>query len=156
MFVSTVIATLAIGFQAPGANTRPWVTYVSKEGQFVVDFPTRPTSTSTRTRNGAGGGTQYVIVACVTPPVDYIAQKITLPTPIVRGAENVELDNIRDDFAKEFNGRVLTEKGLKLDGKPGATSRSAPSPSGAARSRRSGSGVPLGAVGLRPGGGLGQ
>jgi regulation of enolase protein 1 (concanavalin A-like superfamily) len=119
MFVSTVIATLAVGFQAPGADTRPWTTYISKEGQFVVDFPTRPTSTATRTRNGPEGSAQYVVVTCVTPPVDYIAEKITLPTRIVRGAENIELNNVRDDILKEYNGRVLTEKGLNLYGKPG-------------------------------------
>src|SRR5262249_47476666 len=83
--VSALIAALAVGYQDP--DTKPWQTVVSQEGKFLVDFPAAPTIESSQTESGPGGRIKVIIVGCETPPVDYIAEKIIVPTAIVRGAE---------------------------------------------------------------------
>jgi regulation of enolase protein 1 (concanavalin A-like superfamily) len=120
MLVSAMIAALVIGFQAAGSDTAPWHTFVSKEGQFVVDFPTEPTSNSTSTENGPGGRMKIVVVVCDTPSVAYIAQKVTLPTAVLKGAEGQSLTSFRDYIAKKFKGKVVSEKVVRFEGnKPG-------------------------------------
>ncbi len=59
------------------------------------------------------------MVGCATSGGVYIAYKIVLPTPIVRGAEDKELDAERDYFAQEWNGKVIGEKKVRADGKLG-------------------------------------
>jgi regulation of enolase protein 1 (concanavalin A-like superfamily) len=110
----TVVLALPVSAQAPD-----WVTVTSKEGQFTVDMPTKPSFTRQRTRNGSGGKIQTLTVGCATSGGVYIAYKITLPTPIVRGAEDKELDAERDYFAQEWNGKVISEKKVRAAGKLG-------------------------------------
>jgi regulation of enolase protein 1 (concanavalin A-like superfamily) len=44
-----------------------------------------------------------------------MAQNITLPTPVVKGAEGNELVAFRDYFAKLFNGKVVSEKKVRFE-----------------------------------------
>ena len=101
------------------AEPPAWETVTSKEGQFTVEMPTKPSFSRTRTRNRPGGKVQTIIVGCATPGGVYIAYRVLLPTPVVRGAEDRELDAERDDFAQEWNGKVISEKKVRARGRLG-------------------------------------
>jgi regulation of enolase protein 1 (concanavalin A-like superfamily) len=116
MIVTAVLAAMCVGFQAQEAEAAPWRTVVSKEGQFVVDFPTDPTKSEVTNKNGPGGRLKIVNIECDTPSAAYIAQRITLPTAIVKGAEGNQLVAFRDYFAKLFNGKVISEKKVRFEG----------------------------------------
>ena len=49
----------------------------------------------------------------------YLVYKIELPTAIVKGTEDKQLDVERDAFAEEYNGKVITEKKVLAAGKLG-------------------------------------
>jgi preprotein translocase subunit SecD len=101
------------------AQPTAWETVTSKEGQFTVEMPTKPSYSRTRTRNGPGGKIQTLMIGCDTPGGVYIAYKIMLPTAVVRGAEDRELDAERDSFAQEWNGKVISEKKVRAQGRLG-------------------------------------
>lgn len=77
-----------------------WETVTSKEGQFTVEMPKQPDIKRTRTRRGAGGVVRVSTVGCKTESGVYLVYRIDLPTAVVRGAEEGELDGVRDDLAK--------------------------------------------------------
>ena len=49
----------------------------------------------------------------------YFAYKIILPTAIVKGTEDEELDAERDSLAKEWKGKVISEKSIRAGEKIG-------------------------------------
>jgi regulation of enolase protein 1 (concanavalin A-like superfamily) len=109
--------TLAFVLVLPAlAQTPAWETVTSREGQFTVEMPTKPSYSRMRTRNGPGGKIQTLIIGCDTPGGVYLAYKIVLPTAVVRGAEDRELDAERDVFAQEWNGKVISEKKVRAQG----------------------------------------
>lgn len=109
----TLAATLVL---SAAAEPPAWETVTSKEGQFTVEMPTKPSFSKQRTRNRLGGKIQTLMIGCATPGGVYIAYKVTLPTAIVRGAEDRELDAQRDYFAQEWNGKVISEKKVRAQG----------------------------------------
>jgi hypothetical protein len=90
-----------------------WETVTSKEGQFTVEMPKEPDINRTRTRKAAGGVVKTSTLGCKTESGVYLVYRIDLPTAIVKGAEERELDAARDDLAQEWNGKVLSEKKVK-------------------------------------------
>ncbi|HEY7330432.1 MAG TPA: DUF1349 domain-containing protein [Gemmataceae bacterium] len=110
--LTLIVACVLPVFAQPAA----WETVTSKEGQFSIEMPTKPSFNRTRTRNRPGGKVQTIMIGCETPGGVYIAYRVLLPTPVVRGAEDRELDAERDDFAKEFNGKVISEKKVRAQG----------------------------------------
>lgn len=118
MIVSGLLVALLLGAQEPGGKTQQWVPHTSKDGNFVVDFPGKPTKSFTRLARGSTGQVKIVIVQRDTPDVLYTAKKIELPP--IRGtlkAADFEaiLDYWRDELAGEYNGKVVTQKRLRLD-----------------------------------------
>jgi regulation of enolase protein 1 (concanavalin A-like superfamily) len=109
--LSTLVLTAALSGQAP-----EWETVTSKEGQFTVEMPTKPSMSRTRTRRGPGGTVKVLMIGCKTEGGAYLAFKIEFPTPVVKGAENAALDEERDSFAEEFNGKVISEKKVRSAG----------------------------------------
>src|ERR1700733_15115932 len=99
MIVASMLAALIVGFQGSAPDADPWKTLISKDGQFVVQFPTDPTSSDTKTLNGPGGRVKIITVVCDTPAVAYMAKRVVVPTKIVKGAEQQELNAYRDFFA---------------------------------------------------------
>src|SRR5437867_4454468 len=69
-----------------------WETVTSKEGQFTVEMPKQPDISRTRTRRSAGGVVRSQIIGCKTDSGVYFVYRIDLPTAIVRGAEESELN----------------------------------------------------------------
>jgi regulation of enolase protein 1 (concanavalin A-like superfamily) len=110
---------LAAVCTAPAWAESPWETVTSKEGQFTVEMPAKPNVTRTRTRTGPGGTVKVLMIGCKANGGAYVALKVELPTPIVRGAEDTELDAERNDLAEEWNGKVISEKKVRAEGKVG-------------------------------------
>ena len=70
------------------------VTVTSKEGQFTVEMPAKPTINKSRVRKGVGGDVKTVLIGCRGEAGAYFAYKIILPTSIVKGTEDAELDEV--------------------------------------------------------------
>jgi hypothetical protein len=123
MIVSTLIVALATGFQASADDVKSWVNITSKAGNFLVDMPKNPTTNESVSARARGGGRVTVFqIICDTPEVFYMVKKIELPKST--GLKKSEVDEIldfqRDETAREFNGKVITEKEVMLDiGAPG-------------------------------------
>ena len=131
MCVTVMIVASVLGFQAGGTDEAPWKTFVSREGQFVVNFPTEPTSNASSTASGPGGRVKVVVVACEIPAVVYIVEKITLPTAVIKGSEGASLTAYRDYTVKKYKGKIVSQKPVKFEGtKPGLdfTIRAQPEP----------------------------
>lgn len=108
-------ATLAVvAFIAATASAEiPWETVTSKDGQFTVQMPEKPTINQTRNKKGADGNVKTVLIGCTTNAGAYFAYKVILPTSILKGTEDAELDAERDDMAKEWKGKVIAEKKIR-------------------------------------------
>jgi regulation of enolase protein 1 (concanavalin A-like superfamily) len=116
--LSVVLVLAAVG--TPQAAAQPaWETVTSKEGQFSVEMPVKPSIKRTRTRKGPDGTIKVMVIGCQTESGIYIAQKIELPTPVVPGAEDAQLNTERDEFAEEWNGKVISEKKVRAEGRIG-------------------------------------
>lgn len=113
MLFSAVLAMAMVGLQETGAE--PWQTYVSKDGQFIVDFPGPAAGSETRTRNGPNGRMKIVEVVYDSPSVAYLAQKLELKAPAVKGNENRVFDAYRDFYAEIYRGKVITEKSVRRE-----------------------------------------
>jgi regulation of enolase protein 1 (concanavalin A-like superfamily) len=96
-----------------------WEVVTSKEGGFSVEMPATPTIQKTRTRKGADGTTKVTLLGGKSDNALYLVYKIELPTAIVKGTEDKQLDVERDAFAEEYNGKVITEKKVLAAGKLG-------------------------------------
>jgi regulation of enolase protein 1 (concanavalin A-like superfamily) len=131
MIVASMLAALIVGFQGSSQDADPWKTIISKDGQFVVQLPTDPTSSETRTANGPGGRIKVTTVLCETPTVVYMARRVVLPAKIANGAETIVLNSFRDYFVTELKGKVISEKKVRFEGgNPGLdfTIRAQPKP----------------------------
>lgn len=117
MIGSGLLLALVVGFQAPGGAGSGWMAHVSRDGNFVVDFPGKPTKSSTRQERTRNGLVKVFVVECDTPDVLYTAQKVDLPRASGLKAAEMEavLDFWRDLTAALVNGKVVTQKKLRLD-----------------------------------------
>src|SRR4051812_40356505 len=75
----------------PASAQNGWETVSSKEGEFTVQMPQKPSINKTRVRKGGGGEVKTVLLGCTTESGVYLALKVTLPTAIVKGTEEAEL-----------------------------------------------------------------
>ena len=112
-----LVLAIALGFQ-PSGDAGSWIPFTSDEGKFVVDFPGKPTKSFTRQARSKTGSVKIVVVQCDTPDVLYTAEKVNLPP--ISGLKPADLEAIldswRDILASEFNGRIVTQKKLRLGG----------------------------------------
>jgi regulation of enolase protein 1 (concanavalin A-like superfamily) len=118
MVFSGLLFTLLFGLQDPGNAGSRWVPLVSRDGNFTVDFPGKPTKSSTRQMRSRGGMVKAVVIECDTPDVLYVAEKIDLPATRERlKASDYEaiLDYWSGHIADLYNGKILTQKKLRLD-----------------------------------------
>jgi regulation of enolase protein 1 (concanavalin A-like superfamily) len=119
MRVFSLVLLLATVQVPPAAAQMPWQTVTSAEGQFSVEMPTQPTFTKTKTRNGPDGQVKVLTLGCETASGLYLVYKEDLPTAIVKGTEDVQLDAERDELAREWSGKVLGEKKVRAAGRLG-------------------------------------
>jgi len=108
--VLTVLLALAL---AHASAEDAWEKIESKEGGFTVEMPGKPTLNQSRVRKGVGGDVKTVILRCEGEAGIYLAYKIQLPTSIVKGTEDAELDAERDYLAKQWKGKVIGERKVR-------------------------------------------
>ena len=118
VFALAFVAVLALT-AAPASAQDAWETVTSKEGQFTVELPGKPTINQARVRKGVGGDVKTVLLGCQNDAGAYFAYKIILPTSIVKGTEDAELDAERDSMAQEWKGTVIAEKKVRAGDKIG-------------------------------------
>lgn len=118
MLGTCLFLAAVVGFQDSRTSAKGWGTFTSREGNFVIDLPRRPTKTYTRTQRSRSGQMTTSIVECETPDVLYIAEKVDLPGTIAKlsaaDADAIQ-DEERDSLAAEFHGKVIAQKNLRLD-----------------------------------------
>ncbi len=117
-FAFTLLMVLA-STSAPASAQVAWQTITSKEGDFTVEMPVKPILNKTRTRKEGSGNAKTILIGCKTDAGAYFAYKVILPTAIVKGTEDAELDAERDAIAKEWNGKVTGEKKIRAGDKIG-------------------------------------
>jgi regulation of enolase protein 1 (concanavalin A-like superfamily) len=115
----TAVVALAAAGTPPAPAQTPWETVTSKEGQFTVEMPVKPTITRSRTRKGPGGTIRVLMIGCTTDSGAYFASRVDLPTAVVKEAEEEQLDAERDRLAEEWNGKVIGEKKVRAEGRRG-------------------------------------
>jgi regulation of enolase protein 1 (concanavalin A-like superfamily) len=115
MRVLALTLILAVAWVPRAAAQAAWETVTSKEGQFSVEMPAKPNLQHSRTRTGPGGAVRVLMLGCRTGGGAYIAYKVEFPTPIVPGTEDAQLDAERDEFAEEWNGKVISEKKVRAE-----------------------------------------
>jgi hypothetical protein len=114
--LSGILLLLAVAsgvVAVPAYAEMTWETVTSKEGQFTVEMPTQPDIKRTRTRKAPGGVVKVTTIGCKTGSGAYLVYRIDLPSAIVKGTEEAELNATRNDLAEEWNGKVLSEKKVK-------------------------------------------
>jgi regulation of enolase protein 1 (concanavalin A-like superfamily) len=118
MIAYALLLALTASLPDPGADGTQWIPYTSRDGNFVIDFPGKPTGNFARQRRSRSGVVKTVVVQCDTPDVLYHAEKVEIPGASGLKAADLEaiLDYFRDDIANDFNGKVVTQKKLRLDG----------------------------------------
>ena len=109
-----VALVVLMAWALPTAAQPAWEVVTSKEGGFTVEMPTKPAIKKTRTRKGPDGTVKVMLIGCETDHGLYLAYRIDLPTAIVKGAEEAELSAARDDLAQDWNGKVISEKKVKV------------------------------------------
>jgi regulation of enolase protein 1 (concanavalin A-like superfamily) len=116
MMIGCFLVATVMSFQGVGSGSG-WVAFTSREGNFVVDFPGRPQKNFVRQARTRNGMVKVVVVQCDTPDVLYTAEKIELPQATGLKAADMEaiLDYWRDSLANDFNGKVVTQKRLRLE-----------------------------------------
>jgi regulation of enolase protein 1 (concanavalin A-like superfamily) len=103
----------------PARAQSSWQTVSSREGNFTVEMPSRPNINRTRTRTGAGGTLKTLIIGCTANGAVYLVYRVQFPTAILKGTEEMELNAERDDLAEEWNGKVISQKKVRADGRIG-------------------------------------
>jgi regulation of enolase protein 1 (concanavalin A-like superfamily) len=103
--------------QNAGGTDTSWVPFTSREGSFVVDFPKKPTKNYTRQARSRTGMVKVIVVQCEVPDLIYTAEKVELPRATGLKPADMEavLDFWRDESARDLNGKVVTQKKLRLD-----------------------------------------
>src|SRR6188472_2951647 len=108
----TLVLTLAFT-QTRALAQDGWETVTSKEGGFSVSMPGKPTLNKTEVRKSAGGDVRTIQVGCGGAGGVYLAFKVILPTAIVKGTKDAELDAERNYAIKEWNGKMLAERKIR-------------------------------------------
>jgi len=104
---------------ALAAGPNGWITFTSKEGGFTVDLPTNPTVTRSFSHQSPRGVVKIFLVGCESAGAAYLAFRLDVPAAVPRGSEEQLLDAERDFFAEMWKGRVVSEKKVRAQGRPG-------------------------------------
>jgi regulation of enolase protein 1 (concanavalin A-like superfamily) len=116
MIAYGLLCASMLSFQDSGPTR--WEAYTSRDGNFVVDFPGKPTKTFSRQSRSRNGQVKIIVAQCDTPDVLYTAEKVEIP-PLGNNLKAADMEAIldywRDDLANDFNGKVVTQKKLRLD-----------------------------------------
>ncbi len=104
----------------PARAQGTWETVTSKEGQFTVEMPKKPNLSQTTTQRGPGGSFKLLMIGAETNDGEYLAFKATFSEKIEEpSAIDTQLSAARDGFAEMWNGKVISEKKVRAEGRLG-------------------------------------
>lgn len=106
---------LCLALAAAGQSDQKWAVVTSREGNFTVEMPAKPTRTRASTVQGAGGRMKIEEILCETARGAFIVTRIESPVVIAKGSEEAFLDFARDYFADQFKGKVTSDRKVRLD-----------------------------------------
>jgi hypothetical protein len=92
-----------------------WEVITSREGKFTVEMPVKPSRTRTSNSNGPNGKVTIHEISCETPVGSFLVVRIEDPLVIPKKLEEKYFDFIRDLYAEKFNGKVTSDKKIRLD-----------------------------------------
>jgi regulation of enolase protein 1 (concanavalin A-like superfamily) len=101
------------------AEAQDWVKVESAQSGFFVAMPVTPKINTVRTLKRAGGDVNVSTIGCTTSGGLYYLQIIALPAPLLKGAEDAELESEREGWGKQYNGKVIDEKRIKFESRVG-------------------------------------
>ena len=119
MTATVLSLALALMSQSRKSGKASWEVIASKDGNFTVAMPVKPNLNSSRTLSDAGGDIKLYLIGCETSSALYFAYSYQFPTAFVRGGEVKFLNVYRDDIAKKYHGKVVSEKQVRLDSSVG-------------------------------------
>jgi hypothetical protein len=111
-----LLAALLLPLQTGTAEATTWETVVSEDGQYSVEMPAAPNFRATRSRSSAEGQVRMNIRGCRAAGGNYFVQKSEFASKLITGTEDNQLDNERDEFARQYGGTPTGEKKVTLGG----------------------------------------
>lgn len=96
-----------------------WETIVSQAGGFTVDMPAKLAVNEGSIKRVGGAALKTLVLGCETENGMYLAYRLDLPGAVPPKAEEKLLDALRDFFAEQWNGKVVTEKRVRTQGGQG-------------------------------------
>ena len=106
---------LIVALSVAGQGEKRWEVITSREGNFTVEMPTKPDQTSTSTSRGPSGRVTITEIVCDTPDGTFVVARIDNPVVIPKKIEEQFLDFSRDLYAAKFNGKVTSDKKVRVD-----------------------------------------
>lgn len=106
---------LYLALAATGQSGQKWEVVTSREGNFTVEMPEKPTRTGSSISKGPAGQMKINEIVCETPSGAFVVARIEDPVVIPKAAEESYLDFARDYFAAKFKGKVTSDKKVRLD-----------------------------------------
>ena len=119
MTATVLSLALALMSQSRKSGKASWEVVASKEGNFTVAMPVKPNLNSSRKISDTGGDIKLYLIGCETSSALYFAYSYQFPTAFVRGGEVKFLNLYRDDIAKKYHGKIVSEKQVRLDSSVG-------------------------------------
>jgi regulation of enolase protein 1 (concanavalin A-like superfamily) len=98
---------------------KKWEVVTSQEGKFTVEMPVKPNHQRSSTSRGPNGKITVNEISCDTPQGLFLVSRIEDPVIIPKAVEEKYLEFTRDYYAAKFNGKVTSDKKVKLDSSAG-------------------------------------
>jgi regulation of enolase protein 1 (concanavalin A-like superfamily) len=115
MTASILLAALVFPLQAERPQSAGRLTVASESGEFSLYMPAKLNYRATRTRSGDGPG-RVLVQGCKTADGGYFFEKLEYRRGMVAGTDDSQLDNERDELAREYGSKPADEKKITLAG----------------------------------------
>ncbi len=112
MLASSIVLLALV---ATAQTEKKWEVVTSKEGNFTVEMPVKPNHTKSSTSTGPNGKIKLTEITSETSEGVFLVVRIEDPVVIPKQVEEKYLDFIRDFYAAKFNGKVTSDKKVRLD-----------------------------------------
>jgi hypothetical protein len=117
--VTTAILGIALFLQREQlTGESDWKEFTSDEGRFSVLLPRTPRQT-TETVDAPAGEIDEHTFTTIYGSITYVVSYSDYPQNLTTGDTRAVLDSLRDSAVTSFNGKLLSERSISLNGHPG-------------------------------------
>lgn len=113
-----VLLFTVLAASARGDDSSQWKEFVAKEGQFKVSMPGAPKQNKLDTESDFGKGVLYMNVV-VAGKTMYAANYSDFPAEVKKATLKQVYDSSRDGAVTNMDGKLVSEKDVKLGEHPG-------------------------------------